>query len=422
MRSYKTYQLKNTAPNLSCFTEKHLLYLNSNVVGGKNMLAIGNYCDFKSSDFENGLLALRKAELTKDWLFGYITYDFKNQLEQLSSSNFDGLNFPELHFWQPKVVLEWQHDLLHAHYLPIDEAKLDEIVNKLFSHEKFVSTDSIALENRLSKAEYLSRFEALRQHILKGDIYEVNFCQEFFATNDDLNTWAVYEKLNELTQAPYSAYLKDDEHYLLCASPEQYLKREGELLLSSPIKGTVKRSESQQEDEALKHQLLSSEKEQAENVMIVDLVRNDLSKIAKKGSVEVQALFEVNTFKTVHQLISKIACQLDPQITFSEIIEATFPMGSMTGAPKIKAMELAERYENTKRGLYAGTLGYIRPNGDFEFNVVIRSLQYNAANKYLSLMVGGAITAQANAEDEYSECLLKAEALIKALQSAVIPS
>ena len=204
-------------------------------------------------------------------------------------------------------------------------------------------------------------------------------------------------------------------HYLICASPERYLQKNSNKLLSQPIKGTIKRSPEPVEDAQLKIDLKTSLKEQSENIMIVDLVRNDLSRIAKRGSVTVEELCTIYSYKQVHQMISSISCELKDNITFTEIIKSTFPMGSMTGAPKVSAMKLIEHYESSKRGLYSGTLGYINPEGDFDFNVVIRSILYNTKNKYASFMVGSAITDKSVAEAEYEECLLKAKAMFEVL-------
>nr|MBA3971024.1 anthranilate synthase component I family protein [Bacteroidota bacterium] len=240
-------------------------------------------------------------------------------------------------------------------------------------------------------------------------------CQEFFAENVVIDTSSVYKKLNTISSAPFSAYCKFGSHYVLCASPERFLQKCGNTLISQPIKGTIKRAENPKEDEKLKIELRSNKKEQSENVMIVDLVRNDLSRIAQKGSVKVNELFGIYSFKQVHQMISTVSCELKEGLTFTDILKTTFPMGSMTGAPKVSAMKLIEQYETTKRGLYSGAIGYIRPNGDFDFNVVIRSILYNADKKALSFMAGSAITDKADAFQEYDECLLKAKAMFEVL-------
>jgi para-aminobenzoate synthetase component 1 len=206
------------------------------------------------------------------------------------------------------------------------------------------------------------------------------------------------------------------EQFLLSASPERFIKKVGKKIISQPIKGTARRGANEEEDKQIKHHLFNDPKERAENIMIVDLVRNDLSRTADKGSVIVEELCGIYTFPQVHQMISTVVSELREDVHFIEAIRQCFPMGSMTGAPKVRAMKLIEKYESTKRGLFSGAVGYITPEGDFDFNVVIRSILYNARNHYLSFMVGGAITMQAEAEKEYEECMLKAKAIMRVLK------
>ncbi len=395
-----------------------VLLLNSNG-SGKNLLALGSKNEYLArSGGQTALNVLNHCtKAIDDWLFGYMGYDLKNSLEELKSENEDKLKAPLYHFWQPLVVFEWNENELDAHYIKLSEQEVDLLVNRLLAVKSDPEpSQPYVLEPKLSKLAYLESVAKLKEHIQQGDVYEVNYCQEFFQENVLINPFQVYKKLNELTKAPYSAYLKDMDLRVMSASPEMFLTKAGNRLWSSPIKGTKKRGETPEEDEFLKAELQANPKEQAENVMIVDLVRNDLAKIAQKGSVEVSELMAIHTFQSVHQLISTVSCQLAEGTSFVDIIKATFPMGSMTGAPKIAAMQLAETYENTKRGLYSGAIGYFRPNGDFQFNVVIRSLQYNTKNQYLSLMTGGAITHQSVPEEEYQETLLKAEAIMRSLQ------
>jgi para-aminobenzoate synthetase component 1 len=232
-----------------------------------------------------------------------------------------------------------------------------------------------------------------------------------------LNPVETYLRLSEISSAPFGAYYKLNDKYLLCSSPERFMKKAGNKLISQPIKGTIKRGGTDEEDIELKHSLLNDVKERAENVMIVDLVRNDLAKSCRPGSVKVEELFGIYTYPTVHQMISTVTGELDEQTHFIDALRNAFPMGSMTGAPKIEVMKLIEYYETTKRGLFSGSVGYITPDGDFDFNVVIRSLFYNEANKYLSYSTGGAITYDSIPEKEYEECMLKAKGIMKALGS-----
>ncbi|MEN8883690.1 MAG: aminodeoxychorismate synthase component I, partial [Flavobacteriaceae bacterium] len=281
-----------------------------------------------------------------------------------------------------------------------------------------LSPPNIKIKLRIHKDEYHQKVTKVLEHIHRGDIYEANFCQEFFAENTTINPLQVYEDLNKISEPPFASFFKIDNHYLLSASPERYLKKEGSKIISQPIKGTAKRLINPIDDEKIASDLSRDLKERSENIMIVDLVRNDLSKTAKKGSVSVEELCKVYTFKQVHQMISTVVSELNDDVHPVDVIRDTFPMGSMTGAPKISAMKIIEELEETKRGLYSGTVGYFTPNGDFDFNVVIRSILYNSEKKYLSFSVGSAITAKSTPEKEYEECLLKAKAMKFVLSNA----
>ena len=240
---------------------------------------------------------------------------------------------------------------------------------------------------------------------------------EFFANDAKIEPLAIYQKLNEISEPPFAVYFRNNTQHLLSASPERYLRKEGTKVISQPIKGTAKRSVDTNEDEQSKLNLVHNEKERSENIMIVDLVRNDLSQTATKGSVQVEELCQPYTFKQVHQMISTVISEVEPSTSPIEILRTTFPMGSMTGAPKISAMQIIEELEETKRGLYSGAVGYFTPTNDFDFNVVIRSILYNATNDYLSFSVGSAITSLSDPAMEYEECLLKAKAMFEVLQS-----
>jgi len=292
-----------------------------------------------------------------------------------------------------------------------------EIFQNNFSEKKTVTR--IHMQARTSREEYISNAKKLIEHIHCGDIYEVNYCIEFFAENVSVDPSSLFLKLNELTQAPFSCLYKNGEHWLICASPERFLHKKGSCIISQPIKGTRARGKTFEEDEKLKMELFLDEKERSENVMIVDLVRNDLSKSAKKNSVKVEELFGIHSFKSVHQMISTVRAELRNDVHPVDAIRNAFPMGSMTGAPKIKAMELIDEFENVKRGLYSGAVGYFTPDLDFDFNVVIRSIQYNSKTGYLSFMVGSALTANADPEKEYEECLLKAKTLFESIDAAL---
>lgn len=344
------------------------------------------------------------------YYYGYIAYDYKNSIENLTSDKFSGIDNSDCFFSEADRVMEYVNDEWQTVY---DNKKIR--LNRYSGRDNKNTAGNITLKQHINKNDYIAAVGQLQKHIIQGDIYEVNYCMEFYAENAEVNPFDIFEKLFSLAQAPYSVLLKHNDIYVLCASPERFLKKQGNKIVSQPIKGTAGRGKTIKEDYLLKEELFNNPKERAENVMIVDLVRNDLSRIAKTNSVKVDELFGIYTFKTVHQMVSTVSCNIKENISFKELIHATFPMGSMTGAPKIKAMELIEKYEKTKRGIYSGSIGYILPNNDFDFNVVIRSILYNKKNKYLSFSVGSAITTYADAEKEYKECLLKAQAMKQAL-------
>jgi para-aminobenzoate synthetase component I len=351
------------------------------------------------------------AKANNQWLFGHLGYDLKNETEQLASTHFDGIQFSDTHFFVPQIVLQ-----LNATSLTIfcEDENAEDIFVTIQSCPKTIyeePTPKITIKNRFSKEEYLQSVQNLQQHIARGDCYEINFCQEFYAEDAIINPLAIYNKLSDISPTPFSAFYRVDDNYCMCASPERYIKKVGNKIISQPIKGTAKRSVNNVEDEQNKTNLLQSSKERSENVMVVDLVRNDLSRICKQGSVKVEELFGIYSFPQVHQMISTVVGAVDENINWVDVIQQTFPMGSMTGAPKKRVMQLIEQYEKTKRGLFSGAIGYINPNNDFDFNVVIRSILYNATVQYLSFTTGGAITFYSNAEKEYEECLLKAEAM-----------
>lgn len=355
---------------------------------------------------------------SKDWLFGYLSYDLKNDTETLQSTNSDNLEFPDLYFFQPKKIFFLKNNSLEIKYLNMcdDEVEEDFQAINAVSITKTHSQPKITIEQRIDKENYLIKVEKMLDYIHRGDIYEANFCMEFFSKGATIEPVNTYRKLNQISEPPFAVFLKNKENYLISASPERYLKKEGEKVISQPIKGTARRSFDIEQDEYLKNELAINEKERSENIMIVDLVRNDLSHTAKKGTVKVEELCKVYTFKQVHQMISTVVSEVESGTSPIEIIKSTFPMGSMTGAPKISAMKIIEELEETKRGLYSGAVGYFSPTGDFDFNVVIRSILFNAKNKYLSFSVGSAITSQSIAEKEYEECLLKAKAIFEVLE------
>lgn len=381
------------------------------------ILAVDAFTSIKT-DSHNAFEDLKQyQQITKDWLFGYLSYDLKNDIEILNSNNFDGLNFPDLFFFQPQKLFLLKGNQLEILYLNLcdDEVQEDFEAISIQCSVFSVQSSEVEIKQRISKANYLEKVSKILAHIHRGDIYEANFCMEYYAENATINPLEKFLKLNEISKSPQAVFFKNNTQFLLSASPERYLKKEGELLISQPIKGTSKRFLDPIEDEKSKKQLASDPKERSENIMVSDLVRNDLSRTAQKGSVKVEELCAIYSFEQVHQMISTITSQIDSQYSAIDVIKTTFPMGSMTGAPKVSVMKIIEEMEETKRGLYSGAVGYFTPNGDFDFNVVIRSILYNEENKYVSFSVGSAITSQSIPVNEYEECMLKAKAMREVL-------
>lgn len=273
----------------------------------------------------------------------------------------------------------------------------------------------IHLKFRTPKEEYLADINKIQDAIRSGSVYELNYCQEFYAESVELNPVDLFKRMRQLNAAPFTVFFKWQGQYLLSASPERFLAKRGAELIAQPIKGTRRRLTGEAADMQQKNELRSCVKERAENVMIVDLMRNDLSRCCEVGTIKVEELFGIYSFSHVHQMISTIVGNIKAGIGFEEILEKTFPMGSMTGAPKVEAMKLIEQFEKVKRGWFSGSVGYLAPNGDFDLNVVIRTLIYNSKTGYLSLQTGGAITIDSVAEQEYQESLLKAEAWMQLL-------
>jgi para-aminobenzoate synthetase component 1 len=314
------------------------------------------------------------------WMTGFLGYDLKNEVESLTSANPDGLQFPDLYFFVPEHLI-----LIKDNQVEIIADEPETIIKAINEQRSPVAIrqPSIGLKPRFSRQEYIDTVNKIKEHISRGDIYVTNFCQEFFAENVVLDPLDIFIRLNEVSPNPFSTFFKWNGNYILGASPERFLAKRGSKLISQPIKGTSKRLDNVKADEQAKQTLRNHPKELQENVMVVDLVRNDLTRSAKSGTVKTEELFGIYSFKQVHQMISTVVCEIQDGLSNIEAIRNTFPMGSMTGAPKVSSMQLMEQYERSKRGVYSGAIGYFSPDDDFDFNVVIRSLLYNSSNKYL---------------------------------------
>ncbi|MEN8764736.1 MAG: anthranilate synthase component I family protein [Wenyingzhuangia sp.] len=370
-----------------------------------------------SSDYMNAFEHLKEfINSIRDYAFGYLSYDLKNDTEKLSSNNIDDAAFPDLYFFQPKKIIEVCDQGLLFKYPTHLENEIDTDWKAIQNTTKKESVKkTFDIQQRTSRESYLKQVKKAIDEIHKGEVYEINLCQEFFAKNAEIDPLDTYLDLNSISKTPFATFLRMDDKYLLSASPERFLQKKKTILTSEPIKGTAKRENTPEKDAHQIVALKNNTKEIAENVMIVDLVRNDLSHIAEKGSVKVKELCGIYTFEQVHQMISSISCELKLNIHVVDAIKACYPMGSMTGAPKIAAMKFIEKLEDSKRGIYSGAVGYFTPDHNFDFNVVIRSIVYHQTKKYLSFSVGSAITAKADPEQEYEECLLKAKAMRQVL-------
>lgn len=405
-------------PNLTGLPHRELTYLHDGTYTGRSLLAVGAKATFRLEGDAQDRLEHMEAFLNEHhgkWMMVALSYELKDLIEDLRTSYRDPVGFPAAHIYVPETLLSLEKGRVNVvqSFDDLTATKLQEDIQRTpAEHPPMRAT----LKARLSRDAYLEDIRKMQSHIQRGDIYEVNYCQEFFTQTDRFHPFATYRKLHQLTRAPFSAFHRCNNSYLLCASPERYLKREGNTVISQPIKGTIRRGRTPEEDHQLIEQLRHDPKERSENIMITDLVRNDFSRSAIPGSVVVDELCSIHSFETVHQMISTVRATLPDGVSFTQLIRDTFPMGSMTGAPKVSAMKLIDRYERSARGLYSGTVGYIDPSGNCDLNVVIRSLLFNASSGYLAARVGGAITAASLPENEYEECLLKADALFNALR------
>ena len=350
-----------------------------------------------------------------DWLFGHIGFEMASEIEDLPPNTLpDEVGFPDLFFFVPEIIIEVQKDEVRIGSEGVGQAAIYHSITAIVPPEP-TRLPSPVFTARYTREEYLSTVTELRRHILRGDCYEINFCMEFFARSISLDPLSMWWALSRSSPNPFSACYRTGGHYLFCASPERFLQKKGNTLLSQPIKGTAPRIPTDPEADRLQARTLyQSPKDRAENVMVVDLVRNDLSRICIPGTVHVPELYGIYDFPQVYHLISTVAGEIAAGLDWTDAIKAVFPMGSMTGAPKNSVLRLIRRYERSRRGLFSGTVGYVDPSGDFDFNVVIRSLLYNKEKEYLSYQVGSGITWYSDPAAEYEECLLKAEGIRKA--------
>ena len=380
------------------------------------LIAAGAVSSIQSKSGENALQQLQQfiQQHPQQWLFGHLAYDIKNETEQLSSNHPDVIGFADLEFFVPEIVVRLQDSeiIIESRKQP-PETVWQQIRTTEIIQEQPAAP--IVLQPVINYEKYIQTVQQLQAHILRGDCYEINFCQPFMA-QAAIHPVTVFQQFGRIAPMPFSCFYRQQKQYLLCTSPERFLQKTGNRIFSQPMKGTAPRNLDTLADAEEAQALQTSLKERSENVMVVDLVRNDLSRICKEGTVQADELFGIQTYPQVHQMVSTISGVLQDDISFTDIMRATFPMGSMTGAPKKRVMELIEEYEPCKRGLFSGSVGYISPDGNFDFNVVIRSLLYNAATQHLQYFAGSAITFYSDPHQEYEECLLKTKAVREVLE------
>ncbi|HET8572313.1 MAG TPA: anthranilate synthase component I family protein [Edaphocola sp.] len=352
------------------------------------------------------------------WLFGHLNYEFGQRFftkvgwRKTPSQN----TFPNCFFFLPETIISIPFGKSELHISTIDpdpENILKSILACSADLQQASETIVHSWQTDFSEQEYVTQIQNIKQDIRRGDYYELNFCVQSHACYDydRCQPFDLFAKINRQNPSPFAAFYRQDNHFLLSASPERFLHKEKRQLRAQPIKGTIKRGRSATEDEQLKNQLISDIKERAENLMITDLTRNDLAKICTVGSVHVPDLLGLYTFPTLHHIISTVEGSLKADSTFKDILEAAFPMGSMTGAPKKIVLERIDQYEKNPRGIYSGSVGYIMPDGDFDFNVVIRSLVLNTDTRQIRYATGGAITYDSIPEKEWQETVLKAKSM-----------
>ena len=384
------------------------------------ILAVGSISTYQfngANDFEN----LQKFyDNNPTWLFGHLGYNAASNAYH--SKNEVKNSFNKGFFFEPITIIKLNAQGISVIKSNVDDKEVLNQISNASSTHTFLPSSKIIITPHFTKQAYVQKIIELQKHIKRGNCYEMNFCQPFFAKQTIINPIEKYLKLVALSPTPFAALYKNNDNYCLCASPERFLKKIANTLLSQPIKGTSKRNTNPIIDNQNKNHLVNSQKEKSENVMVVDMVRNDLSSICTKGSVHVKELFGIYSFAQVHQMISTVVGSIANNTSFANAIQACYPMASMTGAPKPSVMQLIEQYEPIQRGLFSGSIGYIKPNNDtpntqpdFDFNVVIRSIFYNTNSKELHFFAGSGITFLSNAEEEYEECMAKAEAIIKVL-------
>jgi len=369
---------------------------------------------------------------------GYFSYDLCRFIERLPTTAVDDLKLPECYFGFYDIVLAFDNlqsrtyvistgfpELGETERIERATRRLDEVREKLVNVPSsgtevpftYISsaTEQVTLKSGFTREEYIEAVEKIRQYIIAGDIFEVNLSQRFEAELS-ITPYELYRRLRQINPAPFASYLGFDEISVVSSSPERFLRVQGDWVETRPIKGTRPRGKTPEEDEALANELLSSPKDRVENIMIVDLERNDLGRVCRYGTVKVTELAVLEVFPTVFHLTSTVVGRLREGKNGIDLLKATFPGGSITGAPKVRAMEIIDELEPTKRSVYTGSIGYLSYNGDLDLNIAIRTFLVKGRKVYFQ--AGGAVVYDSEPEAEYQETLDKARALIDALHMA----
>lgn len=348
-----------------------------------------------------------------DWYFGVLRYEWRHALFGEGGRITD-----HTRWYVPRYVVEWVGARTFVHALPEDVHQVEAWVAAMKGAAFASGTYSIDLQwtERVPRDLYIQAVRKLLAHIQRGDIYEVNYCTTRKARVPTFDPFAAFAALDQRSQAPFSAFLRDGDSFAVCASPERFLAFNGRHVTGEPMKGTRPRHAEGDADRAAAVELANDAKERSENIMALDVMRHDLSRIAASGSVRVSELCAVRSYPRVHQLVSTVEADLREGLDPLDVLRATFPMASMTGAPKLRAMQLIDEAEQGPRGLFSGSLGFFAPDGTGDFNVVIRTLLFDAKTTELSLTTGSAITALCDPEQEFEECEVKARSVIDALR------
>lgn len=357
------------------------------------------------------------ASHAENYRFGVLSYDLRLQLEILPDQHRKDQLLPDVAFFDAEVVISCANGVVRW-----ERGSPEQLWGASIPEALEPQSVSWNFHTAMERDQYLEAFERVQQLLQQGDLYEMNLCRPFWSPIPEQaahQTESLFLHLLRTNPAMQSGYFRCGHHVVISSSPERFLCKRGMQLLSEPIKGTTARHPNSEEDQRRKELLRNHPKERSENVMIVDLVRNDLSRLCTPGSVVVDELFAIRTLAKVHQMVSIVRGELEANLPFSQILQATFPMGSMTGAPKVAAMREIDRLEVFRRGWYSGSLGYFTPQNSFDFNVLIRSVVINLQERKALVGAGGAITIQSEAEAEFHETELKALSTIHAMGATV---